>query len=486
MPFVFDNRSAALPAPFFARVGPTPVRAPAWLAVNEALGAELGLGPDELRSPEMLAALAGNRLLPGMDPIALAYAGHQFGSFNPRLGDGRAILLGEVRHRDGKRRDVQLKGAGPTPFSRGGDGRAALGPVLREFLVSEAMAALGVPTTRALAAVRTGDFVFREGALPGAILTRVAASHIRVGTFAYFAARRDTEALRILMELAIERHHPIDADGEERPLAFFDAVLEAQARLVAQWMGLGFVHGVMNTDNCAISGETIDYGPCAFLDGFDPGRAFSFIDEGGRYAYANQPRILAWNLARLAEALVPVAGAATPALLQRFQDRLARFGAVFEAAQAAVWRQKLGWTGVDPEGLALAEDLLTRMAADAADFTLVFHQLTRRAEGRPDTLASLFPEKSGFASWLSAWDARFAADAGPRAARVAAMRAANPAVIPRNHRVEEAISSAVNGVMGPFERLRAARERPGEEPADASLMEPPGREQWNYVTFCGT
>ena len=486
MPFRFDNRSAALPAHFFARVAPTPVRAPSWLAVNEALGADLGLDPEELRSEAMLAALAGNRLLPGMEPIALAYAGHQFGSFNPRLGDGRAILLGEALHRDGRRRDVQLKGSGPTPFSRGGDGRAALGPVLREFLVSEAMAALGVPTTRALAAVRTGEFVFREGALPGAILTRIASSHMRVGTFAYFAARRDTAALHALMELAIERHHPVAETGEDRPLAFFDAVLEAQARLVARWMGLGFVHGVMNTDNCAISGETIDYGPCAFLDSFDPGRTFSSIDEGGRYAYANQPRILAWNLARLAEALVPVAGAATPALVQRFQDRLARFGGVFEQAQAAVWRAKLGLTGADPESLTLAEDLLTRLAADAVDFTVAFHQLTRRATGQPDGFAALFPPASRVDSWVAAWEARFAADPGPRADRLAAMRAANPAVIPRNHRVEEAISSALNGVMGPFERLRAALAAPGEEPADAGLMEPPGRDQWNYVTFCGT
>src|ERR1700727_251609 len=304
--FPFENTYAALPDGFFARVAPTPVAAPRLIKLNRPLAVRLGLDPNRLDSPEGAEILAGKRVPDGADPIAMAYAGHQFGHFVPQLGDGRAILLGEVIDADGVRRDIQLKGSGPTPFSRRGDGRAALGPVLREYIVSEAMAALGVPTTRALAAVTTGEQVFRETALPGAVLTRVAASHIRVGTFEYFAARRDTEGTRTLADYAIARHYPEVAHGKRPYRAFLEGVISRQAHLVAQWMLIGFIHGVMNTDNTSVSGETIDYGPCAFMEAYDPATVFSSIDANGRYAYGNQPRIALWNLTRLAEALLPI------------------------------------------------------------------------------------------------------------------------------------------------------------------------------------
>jgi serine/tyrosine/threonine adenylyltransferase len=318
--FAFDNSYARLPDRFYARLPPTPVAAPALVRVNAALAATLGVDAAALASPEGVAALAGNAVPEGAEPLAQAYAGHQFGGFSPQLGDGRAILLGEVVGRDGIRRDIQLKGSGRTPYSRGGDGRAALGPVLREYVISEAMFALGVPTTRSLAAVTTGQPVYRETSLPGAVLTRVAASHLRVGTFQFFAARQDGEALRILADYAIARHYPDLAQAEHPYRAFLGAVVEAQARLVAQWMLIGFIHGVMNTDNCTISGETIDYGPCAFMDAYDPATVFSSIDHQGRYAYANQPGIVHWNLTRLAEALLPLLDSATEPAIERAKD----------------------------------------------------------------------------------------------------------------------------------------------------------------------
>src|ERR1700724_1701737 len=324
--FPFQNTYTALPANFFARVVPTPVASPRLIKLNRPLALHLGLDPDRLESPEGAEILAGKCVPDGADPIAMAYAGHQFGHFVPQLGDGRAILLGEVIDADGIRRDIQLKGSGPTPFSRRGDGRAALGPVLREYIVSEAMAALGIPTTRALAAVTTGEPVWRETSLPGAVLTRVASSHIRVGTFQFFAARGDVEALRLLADYVIARHYA-DARGEaETYRALFDRVIARQAELIAKWMLVGFIHGVMNTDNCSIAGETIDYGPCAFMDAYDPGAVFSSIDYHGRYAYGNQPRIALWNLTRLAECLLPIldnnedsVGEALEAFAPRFQ-----------------------------------------------------------------------------------------------------------------------------------------------------------------------
>src|SRR5450631_3369888 len=327
--FPFQNTYVALPDNFFARVAPTPVDSPRLVKLNRPLAVHLGLDPDRLGSPEGTEILAGKRIPDGADPIAMAYAGHQFGHFVPQLGDGRAILLGEVIDRDGVRRDIQLKGSGPTPFSRRGDGRAALGPVLREYIVSEAMAALGIPTTRSLAAVITGERVLRETALPGAVLTRVAASHIRVGTFQYFAARGDTEGVRRLADHAIDRHYPQLASTGRPYHALLEGVIARQAQLIARWLLVGFIHGVMNTDNSSISGETIDYGPCAFMDAYDPAAVFSSIDEQGRYAYANQPRIALWNLTRLAECLLPLFSDDKDSAIEQAQTILGEFAEKF-------------------------------------------------------------------------------------------------------------------------------------------------------------
>lgn len=486
MPLRFDNRYARLPAHFYARAPLHPAPAPRWLAVNVDLGASLGLTEEELRAPEMLLALAGNRVLEGAEPIALAYAGHQFGGFVPRLGDGRALLLGEALDAQGRRWDVQLKGSGPTPFSRGGDGRAALGPVLREFLVSEAMHALGVPTTRALAAVRTGDDVVRDEVLPGAVLTRVAASHLRVGTFQYFAARGAKDALATLTSLALARHYPDRANEPNAALALLDAVSEAQASLIAQWTSVGFIHGVMNTDNFTISGETLDYGPCAFLDAYHPQRKFSSIDHGGRYAFAQQPRIAQWNLARLAEALIPLVDADEARAVALLEERIATFGGTFEAAWSARLRAKLGLREAREGDAALGQRLLDLMAAHRVDFTLAFRRLCDLADGL-DLFSSLFADSAAITAWCDDWRARVAAEGRAPAEVAAQMRRANPAFIPRNHRVEEMIAAAVEGDLAPFERLRTVLARPYEDqPAHEDLTLPPGEEQWRYRTFCGT
>src|SRR5579883_523468 len=371
-PWPLDNSYARLPDRFYARLSPTPVATPKLVKLNRALAAQLGLDPEALASPEGVAMLAGNALPPGAEPIALAYAGHQFGNFVPQLGDGRALLLGEVIDATGVRRDIQLKGSGPTPFSRRGDGRAALGPVLREYIVSEAMAALGIPTTRALAATITGELVMRETALPGAVLTRVASSHIRVGTFQYFAARGDTEALRHLADHVIARHYPELAESARRYHDLLSAVIARQARLVARWLLVGFIHGVMNTDNSSISGETIDYGPCAFMDHYDPAQVFSSIDELGRYAYANQPRIALWNLTRLAECLLPLFSDDKDKAVEEAQTLLTAFGEEFNLAYKSGLRAKLGLFTEREDDQALAQALLDEMAKGAADFTLTF------------------------------------------------------------------------------------------------------------------
>src|SRR4051812_22795353 len=373
----FDNTYARLPDRFYARLDPTPVKAPRLIKVNAALAEALGLDPADIDAD----VVAGNRIPEGALPIAEAYAGHQFGHFTPQLGDGRAILIGEVIGRDGVRRDLQWKGSGPTPFSRSGDGRAALGPVLREYLVSEAMHALGVPTTRTLAAATTGEYVFREEALPGAILIRVAASHIRVGTFQYFAARGDQEAVKLLADHAVARHYPEAAGAAHPYLAFFEGVVARQAALIPQWLQLGFIHGVMNTDNTAISGETIDYGPCAFLDAYDPGKVFSSIDHAGRYAYGNQPRIAQWNLARLAETLLPLFSADEKQAIEIAQGALAGFAPRFQAAYLDGLRAKCGLATAQEGDEALIQDLLQAMADDQADFTLTFRALADAVEG---------------------------------------------------------------------------------------------------------
>lgn len=490
MTFTFDNTYARLPDRFYARVSPTKVREPRLVKVNRTLAALLQVDPERLASAEGAQLLAGNTLPEGAEPIALAYAGHQFGSFVRQLGDGRAILLGEGVGTDGKRRDVQLKGAGRTPYSRGGDGRAALGPVLREYVVSEAMAALGVPTTRALAAVTTGERVARDEMLPGAILTRVAASHIRVGTFELFAARDDREALATLATYALSRHYPEASGTGNDALALLERVVDAQAKLVARWLGVGFVHGVMNTDNTSISGETIDYGPCAFLDEYDPSKKFSSIDHGGRYAFANQPRIAQWNVSRLAEALLPLLADDEDEAVRLATERLSRFPALFEAAHARVLRAKLGLAREEEDDAALAADLLERLAANGVDYTIFFRRLcAAAADPSADAeVASSFAAPGAFHDWAEAWRRRLARDDVAPAERAGAMRLVNPAFIPRNHRIEEMIQAAVRRAdFEPFETLVRVLERPYDDQPDfAHLAEPPRPEERVRHTFCGT
>jgi uncharacterized protein YdiU (UPF0061 family) len=486
----FDNSYARLPDRFFARVLPTPVAAPRLVKLNERLARELGLDPAQLSSREGVEILAGNRVPDGASPIAQAYAGHQFANFVPQLGDGRAVLLGEVIGRDGRRRDIQLKGSGPTPFSRRGDGRAALGPVLREYIVSEAFAALGIPATRALAAVTTGETVARETMLPGGVLTRVAASHVRVGTFQYFAARGDVEGLRALADYVIERHYPHAAGAANPYRALLEAVIKAQARLVARWLGIGFIHGVMNTDNMSIAGETIDFGPCAFMDTFDPGQVYSSIDHRGRYAYANQPGIAGWNLARLAETLIPLLAPEKDAAVAEAQAAINEFGPTFEAAYRAVQRAKLGLASEREGDALLADDLLGAMARGGADFTNFFRALTTAADGDSADLAirGMFIDPAEIEAWLVRWRTRLAAEGGDATTRASAMRSINPAFIPRNHLIEEVIAAAVNADdFGPFETLLAVLARPwDDQPGNDRFAASPKPHEIVQQTFCGT
>ena len=490
MGIAFDTSYARLPPRFFARVEPTRVAAPRLIALNTPLAEQLGLDSAELASPEGVEMLAGNFVPGDAASIATAYAGHQFGNFVPQLGDGRAILLGEVVGRDGARRDIQLKGAGRTPFSRDGDGRAALGPVLREYLVSEAMAALGVPTTRALAAVSTGQSVWRDTTLPGAVLTRVAASHIRVGTFQYFAARADTEGLRALTDHALARHYPEAAGAPQPARALLAGVIARQADLVARWLLVGFVHGVMNTDNSSIAGETIDYGPCAFIDAYDPSAVFSSIDHAGRYAYANQPRIVQWNLTRLAEALLPLLAEDTEAAVAIAKEELDGFRPVFEAAYLGGLRRKVGVARERAGDTALLQDFLTAMAEGSADFTLTFRRLADAAAG-PDgdaAVRALFADPAAYDGWAVRWRHRLAEERAEPALVRAAMLAVNPAYIPRNHLVESALAAAAQlQDFGPFERLHAVLKQPFLEQPDAeAYAAPPPVGAGAYRTFCGT
>ena len=476
VPIPFDNSYARLPNRFHARLAPTPVSSPRLIALNHALASELGLDIDHLTGPEGAQILSGNLIPAGAEPLAQAYAGHQFGGWVPQLGDGRAILLGEVVNRQGQRRDIQLKGAGKTPFSRMGDGRAWLGPVLREYIVSEAMHAFGIPTTRALAAVSTGEQVLRETALPGAVLTRVAASHLRVGTFQYFAARGDTEALGILTGYALDRHYP-SADASDSPaLTLLSKVQRAQARLIARWMGVGFIHGVMNTDNMTISGETIDYGPCAFMDAYDPAQVFSSIDQMGRYAYGNQPRLAHWNLAQLANALLPLIDSDEDRAIAKATGVIDAFPDLYTDAWTAVFAAKLGLGASAEETPRLATGLLENMAAAQADFTLTFRALADLVTATPATLPTGITE-----DWLETWRAALPQDAA------ANLRAANPAITPRNHRIEQAIAAAVGGDFAPFRTLIDALTDPFSPAADAlDLVQPPKPEEIVHQTFCGT
>src|SRR5450631_1811624 len=488
--FPFQNTYAALPDNFFARVAPTPVDSPRLIKLNRPLAVHLGLDPDRLGSPEGTEILAGKRIPDGADPIAMAYAGHQFGHFVPQLGDGRAILLGEVIDADGVRRDIQLKGSGPTPFSRRGDGRAALGPVLREYIVSEAMATLGIPTTRSLAAVVTGENVMRETPLPGAVLTRIASSHIRVGTFQYFAARGDTEGVRRLADHVIARHYPQAANADRPYHALLEGVIARQAQLIARWMLVGFIHGVMNTDNCSISGETIDYGPCAFMDAYDPAAVFSSIDEQGRYAYANQPRIALWNLTRLAECLLPLFSDEHDKAIAEAQAELGEFAETFSTAFQAGLRSKLGLFTVQDGDPALVQDLLDAMAKNQADFTLTFRRLSDAAldPAGDSEVRQLFADPAAFDEWAQRWRQRASEEPQSPAERQAAMRSVNPAFIPRNHRIEAVIEAAVNrDDFAPFEELLTVLSKPFEDqPAFAAYAQAPEPHQCVLQTFCGT
>jgi serine/tyrosine/threonine adenylyltransferase len=484
----FDNSYARLPARFYARLNPTPVAAPRLLKLNTALADLLGLDAGALAGPEGVAALGGNLVPGGAEPLAAAYAGHQFGHYVPQLGDGRAILLGEVVGRDGMRRDIQLKGSGPTPYSRNGDGRAALGPVLREYVVGEAMAALGIPTTRALAAVATGEAVWRETPLPGAVLTRIAASHIRVGTFQFFAAREDNDAVRVLADHALARHYPEAASAKTPYRALLEGVAARQASLIAQWLLVGFIHGVMNTDNMAISGETIDYGPCAFMDAYHPGTVFSSIDQYGRYAYANQPSIAQWNLARLAETLLPLLAEDEQSGVAIAKETLAEFAPRFRAAYAGGLARKIGLAREQDGDAELTQDLLNLMAAQGADFTLTFRHLADAATDDAAELRAQFAEPAPLDDWLARWRQRLAQEAAAPEAIRTAMRAVNPAFIARNHRVEAVIAAAVqHDDVTPFEALLAVLARPFDDQADhAAYMNPPQPEERVLRTFCGT
>jgi len=473
----FDNSYARLGDAYFARLAPTPVRKPEPIAINDALARELDLEPDVLKAPEGIAVLAGNERADGSDPLAQAYAGHQFGNFVPRLGDGRAHLLGEVMDVSGTRRDIQLKGSGRTPFSRMGDGRAWLGPVLREYIVSEAMHALGVPTTRALAAVATGETVIRERPFPGAILVRVAQSHIRIGTFQHFAARGRTDEVRKLVEHVIARHYSDAGDA----IDLLRSVVSRQARLIALWMGVGFIHGVMNTENCQIAGETIDYGPCAFMYAYQSDAVYSSIDRRGRYAYRNQPDIAVWNLAQFATCLLPLIDSDREKAIRIATGVIDGFASEFRQEWLSVFRAKLGLPGEEDEDGTLIAALLDCMARGNVDFTNTFRALcngSARAE---------FDDPGSYDEWAITWRARCARAGSNEADRQESMRCSNPAHIPRNHLIERAIQAALQGEYRHFFRLNAACAAPYEESADHDdLRQPPEPGEIVHRTYCGT
>ena len=477
----FDNSYARLPAALFSRLGPTPVREPRLVIFNHDLARTLGLEAGTVPDTALAALFAGNVVPDGAAPIAQAYAGHQFGHFAV-LGDGRAIALGEHIAPDGRRFDIQLKGSGPTPYSRRGDGRAALGPMLREYVISEAMHALGVPTTRSLAVVATGEPVHREDVLPGAVLTRVAASHVRVGTFEYAAAQRDSATLAALVSHAIERHYPDCREAETPALALLRAVAARQADLLVDWMRVGFVHGVMNTDNMTISGETIDYGPCAFLDAYDPAMVFSSIDHAGRYAFGRQPRIAQWNLARFAEALLPLIHADQEKAVELAEAQLLAFQDRYDARWLAMMRRKLGLFSEAVDDPALAGDLLAWMHAQGADHTNTF-----RALAKGEVAAAGIYAHAAFRDWHGRWQARLAQGPPPLAAACDLMRQTNPAYIPRNHQVEAALAAATqSGDMQPLRRLLDVLALPYAEREGLAAYTEANPAPGSYRTFCGT
>ncbi len=485
--FNFDNSFARSLEGFFKPCQPEPSSSPKMLQFNHALAKELGLDPVMLDSEAGLAIFSGNAIPEGSEPLAQAYAGHQFGGFAPQLGDGRALLLGELIDTRQQRRDIQLKGSGRTPFSRGGDGKAAIGPVLREYLVAEAMHTLGIPTTRALAAVTTGDEVYRHSALAGAILTRVAASHIRVGTFQYGATRGDVDKVRALADYAMARHYPETISAENPYLAFFEAVANAQAALVARWMTVGFIHGVMNTDNMTISGETIDYGPCAFMDRYAPGTVFSSIDRQGRYAYANQPAILSWNLTRLAETLIRFVDSDQDKAIKLLTESTEGVQAIYETHWLNGMRAKIGLLKEDPQDLDLINDLLWVMEDGKADFTLVFRRLSQALHGDSAPVQQLFNQSGAFDVWTRRWKKRLEQNGVTAEAGAQAMDGVNPIYIPRNHKVEEALTAANQGDMAPFSKLLEVLAHPFDEiKGNEAYTTPAPATDRRYQTFCGT
>ncbi len=482
----FDNSYAQLPERFYARQAPVPVADPTLIRVNHGLAQQLGIDPGWLESEEGVNTIAGNHVPSGADPIATVYAGHQFGSWNPRLGDGRAILLGEVIDRDGERYDVQLKGSGITPFSRSGDGRAPLGPVLREYLVSEAMAALGIPSSRTLAAVTTGESVYREQRLDGGVLIRVAKSHIRIGTLQYFASVQDHEGLKLLIDHVIARHYPGIARADNPVLAMFEQVMGKQAELIAHWQTVGFIHGVMNTDNMLLSGETIDFGPCAFMDGYDSAAVFSSIDHGSRYAYRNQPAIAHWNLSCLVQTLLPFIADEEEAAVELAQAALDTFPERYVEAYFSRLHDKFGLATEEDDDKTLIQDFLDLLETGQLDFTLAFRRLAELAlDG--DDIRQLFDFPESFDDWLSRWRERCAREPGSAQQRQQRMMAVNPAFIARNHLVERAIAEAYDGDFSFFHRLLERLENPFAYTSDdADLATPPAPDQVVQQTFCGT
>lgn len=477
----FDNSYARLPKTFFTSQNPAPVRSPKLAVLNKPLAASLGLNGKSLESEDGASIFAGNKIPDGASPLAQAYAGHQFGHFT-MLGDGRAVLLGEQITPTGERFDIQLKGSGRTPYSRGGDGRAALGPMLREYIISEAMHGLGIPTTRSLAVVTTGEEIARESYLPGAILTRVATSHLRVGTFQYAARWGSEEELRQLADYAIKRHYPEIENDDNKYLTFLQEVIKRQAMLIAKWQLVGFIHGVMNTDNMTISGETIDYGPCAFMDTYDPATVFSSIDREGRYAYGNQPNIGVWNLARLAEALLPLLHENQEEAVTLAQDKLSDFAQIFESNWLEGMRAKLGLFNEEEEDKPLIKDLLDMMQKHRADYTNTFRALT--IDKPEDTNLHGTTE---FTEWHKRWEERLGRQRESMDASKMLMRNSNPAVIPRNHRVEEALEAANNGDYSVMERLLEALSNPySHSPEQKDYTTLPAPSPRPYRTFCGT
>ncbi|MCY3878514.1 MAG: YdiU family protein [Rhodobacteraceae bacterium] len=488
-PFKFDNSYARLPSRFFARVEPVPVSQPGLIAVNRDLARELCLDPDWLASGQGIETLAGNRIPRGAESLAMAYAGHQFGQWVPQLGDGRAHLIGEVRDTNGDLRDIQLKGSGPTPFSRRGDGRAWLGPVLREYIVSEAMHALGIPSTRALAAVTTGEAVFRETALPGAILTRVARGHVRIGTFQYFYARNDHEGLELLLKHVMDRHYPEAGKSGNPALAVLNSVVCGQAELIAKWLGVGFIHGVMNTDNMSVACETVDFGPCAFMDEYAETKVFSSIDQGGRYAFARQPDIALWNLAQLATSLLPLIDGDSTKAATLATDSINQFPDRFSGCFDRVMAKKIGLGELRSGDGEIIHELLKLLELHRIDFTHAFRALTSDS-GKQDGesgFAQLFAHPSDAAEWMRKWKARLGQEGSGEDRQRALMRAVNPAIIPRNHQIEIAIEEACNGEFLRFHRLNAALQRPFEErPEFSEFAAAPFPHEVVTQTFCGT